>query len=277
MGDDRNPASSSDDLLRAARAEAESPSRDLEPSATSRRYRSSRRPPDTSTSDDLAREAPVPSAERSIVGTARLVPTGDIFARLKRSEYQLTVDGDPIARVNSSMQAEAARGFQSVADFRVTSVFFLDRDAVVWHISAEEPGPRRVKTKRSGKEKELLFRAHERRVYVDEEPLPRLLRADSNVERKRLAETAGPLEKAGWATSWKWKATVVASGTSYSLRPAGVGARRGAVGDAALITRDYPVWVAPWSVTTTSAVPLSVILLYWHILMGDFSTAGGGV
>lgn len=272
MGDDRDPALSSDDLLRAARAEAESPSFNLEPPDTRRSDRWRERRADASAADDPAPDGPVPSAERSVVGTARLAPAGDLFARLKRSEYLLTVDGHRIARVTTGYEFEPASGFRNAASFRVTSVVFLDRDGLRWHISAEEPGPPRVKTKRSGKEKELLFSAHERRLYVREEPMPRLMRADSNVENKRLAETVGDLQQ--WRASSE--ATVVASGTSFSLRPVRVGARRGAIGDLALIARDYPLWLAPWSVNTTSAVPLSVILLYWHLLMGDFTRPGGG-
>jgi hypothetical protein len=275
MDDDKDPALSSDDLLRAARAEAGSPSRDLETSDTRRVVQSGQRPADAA-GTDLAGEGPVPSAERSVAGTARLATTGDFVDRLKREEYLLTVDGRLVARVNTGQElGEAASGFANVASFRVTSVSFLDRDGLKWHIGAEEPGPRRVKTKRSGKEKELLFSAHERRVYVREEPMPRLLRADSNVETKRLAETVGPLENR-WGTTSVKAATVVASGTSFPLRGFKVGAKRGAIGDLAVISRDYPLWYAPWSVNATSAVPLSVILLYWHLLMGDFSTPSSG-
>lgn len=275
MGDDTNPALSSEDLLRAARAEAGSPSRDQEPSDTSQRDRSGQSPADAGAAADLVREGRAPSAERSVVGSARLAATGDFFDRLKREEYLATVDGHPIARVNTGFEFEPASGFRKVAAFRVTSVSFFDRDELRWHISAEEPGPRRVKTKRSGKEKELLFDAHERRVYVREEPMPRLLRADRNVETKRLAETVGPLEKR-WGTTSVSAATVTASGTSFPLRGFKVGARRGAIGDLAVIARDYPLWYAPWSVNATSAVPLSVILLCWHLLIGDFQIPSSG-
>ncbi len=278
MGDDGNPPLSSDDLLRTARDEAGSPLRDVDPSDTSGGDQSGHRSADAAAAADPAGERPAPSAERSVVGTARLAATGSFVDKLKRSEYLLTIEGRRIARVNTSF--ESASGFKNVAAFRVTSVVFFDRDAVKWHISAEEPGPRRVKTKRSGRQKELLFLAPERRVYVREEPrFPPLLPADSSVATTRLAHTVGSLEQR-WGSSAVKAATVLASGTSYPLLGRGglnsVVSARGAVGELAVIARSYPLWHAPWSVNATSAVPLSVILLHWHLLMGDFQSPSSG-
>lgn len=267
---------SSDDLLRAARIDAESTSQDLRPNAGDDGGGSERQ----STHSDSVPERPATadrSADRSVVGVARFVPAGDPLNRLKGSTYVLVVDDVEVANVGTRFDMESARGFDGVLRVRVTTVTFPDRPGLQWHVGAEEPGPRPTKTKRSGREKELLFRASDRRAYVDEQS--RVVGGYKvTTDRRRLVQTETPIGNRldGLFSGFRFTTTLSANGTGYALRRSLGFTQRGAIGDSAKLAHKYPFRTAPWTVDIAWAVPLSVIVLSWHLLLGDIRMVGNG-
>ncbi len=89
----------------------------------------------------------------------------------------------------------------------------------------------------------------------------------------RLASTDGPLGKKRGA-----QAIATAANRTYEISPVRK-ARRGTTGRFATIEREGVAWYRPWRISTSTDLPLSVALLHWHLLMGDWrpeSQATGG-
>lgn len=168
----------------------------------------------------------------------------------------LTVDGTSAGQLTT----ERVGQFGTRKGFRETQVSFLDGS--VWTISAEEPsGPRPTRRTLSGGIKDTDHPVESRVIVVRD-------------SQNRIAHTDGDLPK-----NKRDEGKIEAGGVGYAILPARGYARRGRCG----ATGELSVaegWMSPdWVFTTSEPLPLSVVLLHWHILMDDrpeSSSPGGG-
>ena len=254
MVDERDPTLSSDEMLRATREEVQSGS---DSRVVNEGGPDAVEPAPRADIGDAATDSGsgVGAGRRLIERSGRLVPLGGWWDKLIRRSFQLEVDGQPAGGVTSRMERNV--GFAGAAKLRMTEVDFVDGSR--WTIRAEEPGPKGEKTTILGNVKQMPHSIHNRVIAVHE-------------GTRRIAETRGsvPHKKRGPGVV----ATVEEA--SYELVPARQ-ALHGTVGETCTIDRaPAAVW---WQLRTTEPLPLSVVLLHWHLLIGDWrpsSNAFGG-
>jgi len=291
--DDRDSRLSSEELLRAAHQEATSnrePGRD-----ESGPVAAEAGGPDNESAGDVPDRSDVPS--RFVVEgralrlhrTGRLTETGQWWNRLKKRdfgtvlknrdfelmierrgaggrEFDLIVDGEPAGRVVTKMKDDHV-GFKEASHLRMTRV--LLSDGTLWSIGAEGPGPKEEKETRFGRVKQLPHRIHRRVLVISD-------------GQRRLAWTEGDVH-----LRKKGSSRVVAEGTTYELATTrrmdlstAHAAKEGTIGSSGVLRRSGPPWARAWTINTTEKLPLPVVLLHWHLLLGDWKmdsgSSGGG-
>jgi hypothetical protein len=261
MVDERDRPLSSEELLRAAREGSRSgdslAKRDLDdggPGLRPTEAEERRRRRDSG--DDVGGSAARGRTYR-LTTSARLLPSGTWWAKLRREEYSLHVDGEHVGRVLTSMGRDDV-GFGGVARLRRTMVVLPD--GVSWRITVDPPGPKRTKTTVFGNVKQLPHQIDGRVVVAHD-------------GGRRLAWTEGPL-----GTRRGDSGVVATDKRSYELSPIRKG-RAGAIGSFATVERERAVWLSPWLFASSEELPLSVALVHWHLLMGDWaaeSQSSGG-
>jgi hypothetical protein len=255
MVDGGGDPQSSDELIRAAREEYVSETRRTTrevadgPDSPRRDARKADSPADDGGDATRGRDAP---RSFHLKRSARLVPSGTWWAKLRREEYALAVDGQHLGKVFTSMGPNDA-GFGGINRLRRTRV--LLPDGVNWRIEAGAPGPKRTKTTRFGNIKQLAHSIEERVVTV-------------HAGARRLAWTEGPL-----ATTRQAVGIVATQRRSYELTPIRR-TRRGTIGRFGAVERKSATALGPWSFSTTEELPLEVALVHWHLLMGDWAAEG---
>jgi hypothetical protein len=180
-----------------------------------------------------------------------------------RREFDLIVDGDRAGRVVTKMKSDHV-GFGETASLRATWVLFSD--GTRWDIEAEGPGPKEEKTTGFGRLKEIPHRIDRRVLAISD-------------GQRRLAWTQGAVRLGRKATfsSLEGTARVGAEGTTYELVTArrmdlstAHAAKEGTIGNSGVLRRSGPPWARAWTISTTEKLPLSVVLLHWHLLLGDW-------
>ena len=241
MVDDRDRELSGDDMLRAAREEPASPE---SPSVEDSREPVESRPETTNLTPDSGPMVDSDRVETSMITSCGIRPPDHLWAKLTGKVFVLTVQGREVARITTSLKDSA---FEYAASDRETRADFTDDR--LWVIRAVEPGPRVSRTP-----------IGDRIVTVLENNRP-------------VAHTDGPLPP----RSKDRTCTVVAMGTRFTLSPTWK-ARSGTIDEQATLRRDSSLR-SQWSVTAHEPVPLSVVLLHWHLLLGDWkpeSSRGDG-
>lgn len=183
--------------------------------------------------------------KRRLERSGRLVRTG---GRFHANEFDLMVDGLYGGSLVSIMESDYV-GFPEEVYLAATRVNFSD--GTEWSIRAEHNAePMGARTTRFGKVKQVPHGIHARVVVVSH-------------GQHRLAWTDGILHRGRRGSS-----RVVAEGTSYELSPTRR-ANKGKITGSGVMRRSDPPW-GSWSFTATAALPLSVVLLHWHLLIGDW-------
>lgn len=247
--DKANHVSSSDEMLRAAREEL----------ATSAEKGTPPEDADTELSVEARRGEPADNEHDQM----RRVEASAQIARIRRKQFGLSVDGDETAVITTKFDKELARPFLNIERLRVTKVDFDGGER--WRIDAV-PRKERWRTTIFGNKVGEAFR-QERIVRVTDDTSPWV-----------VAETVGVIEdRGGFAQQNPSSVDVECEGDTYSLSPV-YGAWSGSVGDSATIQRTG-FTRSRWSIEARRPLPLAVVLLHWHVLMGDYtepSRAPGG-
>lgn len=179
---------------------------------------------------------------RRVSGSARIAPPS-LIARLIGGQFVLSMEGQDVAAITSKSVSADAKPFTEAVSLRVTVVDFQDGEQ--WQIHGVPRGPTRWRTTRTGKQ----VGAHpieERTVKVDE-------------SSRTVAETVNPFTR---HQPWQVESVieVEAEGEIYSLS-------QGDIGDSGTIKQVGKR--VEWLIEARRPLPLSVALLYWHLVTGE--------
>ena len=245
---------SSDDMLRAAHDEvAAPPPRPKEAPGESPAVQDE----GTEPNPDAAEATHTDGRQTPMVTSCVIHRSGSLWEQFVGEGYQLLIDGQETAHITTTLEEPHRRGafFIGAPELRSTEVVFADNR--FWGIEAVEPRPRNTKTTILGNTKDVFHPIGSRVITVSE-------------HRQPIANSDGPIP-----TSKKKSCVVVADGKRLTLSPPRK-AKKGAIDKQAPIRRDGLSPYSAWSLTASSPVPLSVVLLYWHVLLGDWSAGGVG-
>jgi hypothetical protein len=235
---------------------------------------------DSSKTPDVQTEATEPNldvvesthperAQTPMVTSCEIRRTGRVWAKLLATDLKLIVEGQESARIRTTFQRTDRNdvAFREAVALRQTRVVFANRPP--WLIRAVEPGPRGGKTTIFGNTKEMLHPIISRVITVFENDQP-------------IASSDGPIPTMPLKGSGKGSCLAVAVGhrgrmfpwspKHYTLSPPWR-ADRGTIDKQATL-QSSGFWNTAWSVKAREPVPLSVVLLYWHVLLGDWQDPG---
>jgi len=181
-----------------------------------------------------------------------LAPFGSV-ATLKQAE--LTFDGLASARISTTFNVD--HRFIDADFLRETRVDFGE-GRPAWRIREVAPEDRSEQAQQS----ELpQISAKDRRVVVESVP------PGGGPSIDRLAETV---------TAFGRQCVIRAGGEDYVLTPASK-ASSGWITKHGRIERTGFWWSTSWRAEIKQPTPLSVVLAYWHLLIGDIQHANSGV
>jgi hypothetical protein len=282
--DDPDRGLSSDDMLRAALHEvAIRPSSSEEVSGEQRPA-----PGEGNEPMPIAAAAKHTDDGQTVMVTSCVIRrVGSLWQKVVGKEYRLLIDSQVYARI--STRAERDSKFAGAESIRRTTVD-IARNQSKWHIQPLEPGRR----ERPGHR----YSINDRVITVSENLQP-------------IASSEGPI-----STSKKETFVAMADGRRFAMSPpgkarqgiiapAGPGrdlradaatyrvprplldramlgrsramlARSKEHGTGATLQRDGVSPYSAWSLNTSSPIPLSIVLLYWHVLLGDHTTSDHG-
>ena len=266
MVDDRDLPLSSDEMLQAARDGSMAP-----PESAPSEYTGSpveAKHPSQARSAGAERANSEQGRVRWVHASARiaLIPPKGFRERIigrKLDPLMLTVDGADTARIVRFWVS--SKPFHRVGGLRVTKLEFDDGEG--WQIHCLPRGPIRGKTTLGGKEREAHPIA-ERIVKVEQ-------------DGRTVAETVGPFpnrlsplskKTASIHVDFEGETYALSLGTSKgfhpTIQPTGEGVPQ-PVGRSEWLVFDKEQEL---SVDARLPVPLAVVLLQWHLLMGDWSS-----
>lgn len=277
MADDPDRGLDSDDMLRAAREGiAKPPPTPEDDSSKTPDVQTEATEPNLdaveSTHPDRSQTPMVTSCE--IHRTGNLVvnmamETGNLISRVfgpytrARRSYELIFEGQEAAQITTSLQpAETWRGRSSskpgfmqsgstirAGSVRETRVFFANSPA--WVIrTVEGVGTRERQKTRYGTS------------FTSGEGINRVITVLE--DDQQIASSDGPIPTKSLLSS-KGSFVAVAAGRRFTLSLRWK-ARQGTINEQGTLRRDGRIW----SLSAREPVPLSVVLLYWHVLLGDW-------
>ena len=254
--DDPDRGLNSDDMLGATREGMAAPPRTQEDDSS--------KTPDfqTETTEpnlDVVEPIHPERAQTPMVTSCEIRRTGRVWAKLLSTDLKLIVEGQESARIRTSFRRTDRNdvAFREAVALRQTRVVFANSPP--WLIRAVEPGPRGGKTMIFGNTREMLHPIISRVITVFENDQP-------------IASSDGPIPTMPLKGSGKGSCVAVAVGKRFTLSPPWR-ADRGTIDKQATLL-SYGFWDTTWSVKAREPVPLSVVLLYWHVLLGDWQDPG---
>jgi hypothetical protein len=161
--------------------------------------------------------------------------------------YLLLIDGQEYARITTHLRNKSE--FAEAASVRRTTVNIGNNPQ--WLIEALEPGPRETRTTVFGNTREKLHPIGSRIITVSENGQP-------------IANSDGRMPKSSTGSF-----VAVADGVRFTLSPTGK-AKRGNIDGVATFRRRGVGPYSTWSLNASSPIPLSIALLLWHVLLGDW-------
>jgi hypothetical protein len=171
--------------------------------------------------------------------------------------YLLLIDGQEYARITTHLRNKSE--FAEAASVRRTTVNIGNNPQ--WLIEALEPGPRETRTTVFGNTREKLHPIGSRIITVSENGQP-IANSDGRMPKSSTGSFVAVADGVRFTLSPRQSQSLVVDFAARVEDP-----EQETIDGVATFRRGY----SAWSLNASSPIPLSIALLLWHVLLGDWT------